>query len=128
MPYVIKMRSTRGYVSKFYKNKDELKVSYHKHLKEAKVWKTEKGVINALTKFLDKNTDIDVEDFMIIKKKNSELGIYESNNTEIKKEDKKEEVKNDIVVVKEKRVNKIVQFLKTTFKYIKEQIKFYFPE
>jgi hypothetical protein len=53
MPYVIKMRSTRGYVTKFYKDKQKnSKVSYHKHLKEAKVWKTETGVRKALFKFI----------------------------------------------------------------------------
>jgi hypothetical protein len=131
MPYIIKMRSTRGYVSKFYKKDDKYNVSYHKHLREAKVWKTEKGVGNAIIKFLDTNKDLDANNFMILKKTNSELGIFEPYDKEpvfIKNE---YEIDN-IELEKEKKEIKILikvkKFLISVFKYIKEQIKFYFPE
>lgn len=131
MPYIIKMRSTRGYISKIYKKDDNYGLSYHKHLNEAKVWKTEKGVRAALFKVIYHNDDINPEDFMIIKKTNSELGIYEPYKNDYK-DDVVEEEPDIESLPKPKKKNiiliKLKQFLNCGFKYIKEQIKFYFPE
>lgn len=141
MPYVIKMRNTKGYVTGFYKNKDkEMKVSYHKHLSKAKIWKTEKGVKKALYKFIFKNKDekIDEREFKILKKPNYELGISNYDKKEINNLNKnlntnkendyenKDELKDYNFIMKKYII--IKRKIRLIIKYIIDKKKYYLPE
>jgi hypothetical protein len=57
MSYLIKLKNTRGYVTNFYNRKGVKKVSYHKHMTKAKVWKTETGAKKALSTYLEDNQE-----------------------------------------------------------------------
>lgn len=82
MPYVIKINKVRGYVSNFYKNKKgELKISFHKHLKQAKIWKTEQGAKKGYYKILY-GKNYNPSDLKIIKKSNSRLGLVTEDDKE----------------------------------------------
>jgi len=116
MSYIIKMKGTRGYVSNIYKDKNgNMKVSYHKLMKNAKVWKTEDGVKKVLFKYIFESNTENSDDFMIIKK-----------SIDYKEKTKEEpkiiiEVKEEI---KKTKIDLIMEFFKNKIKYIKEEIKY----
>jgi hypothetical protein len=118
------MKNTRSYITRFYKKDGKQKASYHKHLKSAKTWKTKKGVENSLNKYIE-NSDKDINNFTIIEKTNSELGLVSDNEkVDIKKPFTEKVIKEEKV----EKENKIIYFFKNIIKYIKEEIKLYFPK
>ena len=121
MPYLIKIESTKAYVKNFYNKGYVIKASYHKHIKEAKIWKTETGVKNALKKYLSNKDINDFSDLIIIQKSESDLNYLNK---------EKEEVYIDKPIVEKKKTNiiKIKNFFIKKIKYIIEEIKIYFPQ
>jgi hypothetical protein len=126
MPYIIKMRKVKAYVTNFYKYNNRYDVSYHKHINKAKIWKTEKGVKNALLNYIEKSDD-NIKDFMIVEKTNSQLGIFESGNIiQYKyKPKEKEEKKLKKIKINKLIIKKLYKNMISFFKYIIKELKIY---
>lgn len=130
MPYIIKMRKVKAYVTNFYKHDNEYSISYHKHINKAKIWKTEKGVQNALLNYIEKSGD-NIKNYMILEKSNSQLGIFDPGTPiqykykpKIKKEEK---LKDKIKLIKLNKLSlkKIYKNIISFIKYIIREIKIY---
>jgi hypothetical protein len=125
MPYLIKYRKTRLWISNIKKSGNIYTPSFNKFMSKAKYWKTEKGVKKAIQSIIKSNSDYD--NYMIVYRNNSELGIWEERAPEYSEDDNKCEEKVYIEKNKENILGKLIKFINKIILYIKKEIKFYFP-
>lgn len=128
MPYLIKYRKTRLWISNIKKTKEGYEPSFNKFMNKAKYWKTEKGVRKAIETIIKSPEDYD--NYMIVYRTNSEMGIWEERSPNYSPEEYKKETENQ-KEEKPKKIKsfliKIKDFLNRIILYIKTEIKFYFP-
>ena len=127
MPYLIKYRKTRLWISNIKKSGDIYTPSFNKFMNKAKYWKTENGVKKAIQSIIKSNLDYD--NYMIVYRTNSDLGIWEERAPEYSEDDNKCEKK---VYIEEKKIKtdilgKLIKFINKIILYINKEIKFYFP-